>query len=307
VTAVIGEICYWLINMSIVASFMGLIVMLLRKIRFIPRRVSVFLWIIPFLRMTVPVGLNSPYSLMSLVSRFTTRTVTVYQPSDDIAFSFSNSIRAAESYSPITYKVNILGTVFSVAGMIWIVVSLALLIALTIIYVSTKNAVADSRHLESNIFFSDKVDSPAVYGIIRPKIIIPGSYKDMELKYIIRHEKTHIKRLDNLWRIIGFITASIHWFNPLSWMFLKAFLNDLELACDEMAVSGYDKEERKEYARTLLSCSGSKSLLVSAFGGAKVRTRIENVLSYKKMTAFSALGFALLVVVIIFTLITNAG
>ena len=293
--------------MSIVASFMGLIVMLLRKIRFIPRRVSVFLWIIPFLRMTVPVGLNSPYSLMSLVSRFTTRTVTVYQPSDDIAFSFSNSIRAAESYSPITYKVNILGTVFSVAGMIWIVVSLALLIALAIIYVSTKNAVADSRHLESNIFFSDKVDSPAVYGIIRPKIIIPGSYKDMELKYIIRHEKTHIKRLDNLWRIIGFITASIHWFNPLSWVFLKAFLNDLELACDEMAVSGYDKEERKEYARTLLSCSGSKSLLVSAFGGAKVRTRIENVLSYKKMTAFSALGFALLVVVIIFTLITNAG
>lgn len=306
-TAVIGEICYWLINMSIVASFMGLIVMLLRKIRFIPRRVSVFLWIIPFLRMTVPVGLNSPYSLMSLVSRFTTRTVTVYQPSDDIAFSFSNSIRAAESYSPITYKVNILGTVFSVAGMIWIVVSLALLIALTLIYVSTKNAVADSRHLESNIFFSDKVDSPAVYGIIRPKIIIPGSYKDMELKYIIRHEKTHIKRLDNLWRILGFITASVHWFNPLSWVFLKAFLNDLELACDEMAISGYDKEERKEYARTLLTCSGSKSLLVSAFGGAKVRTRIENVLSYKKMTAFSALGFALLVVVIIFTLITNAG
>lgn len=306
-TAVIGEVCYWLINMSIVASFMGLIVMLLRKSRFIPRRVSVFLWIIPFLRLTVPVGLNSPYSLMSLVSRFTTRTVTVYQPSDDIAFSFSNSIRAAESYSPITYKVNILGTVFSVAGMIWIVVSLALLIALTLIYVSTKNAVADSRHLESNIFFSDKVDSPAVYGIIRPKIIIPGSYKDMELKYIIRHEKTHIKRLDNLWRILGFITASVHWFNPLSWVFLKAFLNDLELSCDEMAVSGYDKEERKEYARTLLTCSGSKSLLVSAFGGAKVRTRIENVLSYKKMTAFSALGFALLVVVIIFTLITNAG
>lgn len=303
----IGEVCYWLINMSIVASFMGLIVMLLRKIRFIPRRVTVFLWIIPFLRMTVPVGLNSPYSLMSLVSRFTTRTVTVYQPSDDIAFSFSNSIRAAENYSPITYKVNILGTVFSVAGMIWIVVSLALLIALTLIYVSTKNAVADSRHLESNIFFSDKVDSPAVYGIIRPKIIIPGSYKDMELKYIIRHEKTHIKRLDNLWRILGFITASVHWFNPLSWVFLKAFLNDLELSCDEMAVSGYDKEERKEYARTLLTCSGSKSLLVSAFGGAKVRTRIENVLSYKKMTAFSALGFALLVVVIIFTLITNAG
>ena len=303
----IGEVCYWLINMSIVASFMGLIVMFLRKIRFIPRRVSVFLWVIPFLRMTVPVGINSPYSLMTLVSKFTTRTVTVYQPSDDLAFSFSNSIRAAESYSPITYKVDFLGTVFAVTGMVWIIVALALIIALTILYISTKRAVSDTMLMQANIFLSDKVDSPAVYGIFRPKIIIPESYKEMELEYIIRHEKTHIRRLDNLWRIVGVLTACIHWFNPLSWVFLKAFLTDLELACDEMAVSGYDIDKRKEYARTLLKCSQSKSLLVSAFGGAKVRTRIENVLSYKKMTAFSAIGFTLLVLVIIFTLITNAG
>ena len=303
----IGEVCYWLINMSIVASFMGLIVMLIRKIRVIPRRVSVFLWVIPFLRMLVPVGLNSPYSLMSLVSRLTTKTVTVYQPADDIAFSFSNTIRAAESYQPITYKVNILEKVFFITGMVWAVVALALIIALTILYVSTKRAVSDSKNLEANIFLSDKVDSPAVYGILRPRIIIPESYKEMELEYIIRHEKTHIRRLDNLWRIIGFLTACIHWFNPLSWVFLKMFLTDLELACDEMAVSGYDVDKRKEYARTLLMCSQSKSMLVSAFGGAKVRTRIENVLSYKKMTVFSATGFTLLVLVIIFTLITNAG
>jgi len=302
-----GEICYWLINMSIVASFMGLIVMLIRKIRFIPRRVSVFLWVIPFLRMTVPVGINSPYSLMTLVSKLTTKTVTVYQPTEDIALSYSNTIMAAESYSPITYKADFLATVFAVAGFVWIVAALALLISLTIIYISTKKAVADSRPFESNVFFSGKVDSPAVYGIFRPRIIIPESYKDMDLEYIIRHEKTHIRRLDNLWRIIGFITASVHWFNPLSWIFLKAFLTDIELACDEMALSGYDAEQRKEYARTLLECSQSKSLLVSAFGGAKVRTRIENVLSYKKMTVFSAAGFTLLVLVIIFTLITNAG
>ena len=124
---------------------------------------------------------------------------------------------------------------------------------------------------------------------------------------MIRHEKTHIRRLDNLWRILGFATASIHWFNPFAWVFLKAFLEDLELACDEMAVSGYDAEERKSYARTLLECTRSKSLLVSPFGGAKVRTRIENVLSYKRMTAFSAAGFALLILIITVTLLTNAA
>ena len=302
----IAATCYWILNMSIVASLMGLIVMLIRKIKFIPRRVSVFLWIIPFLRMVLPAGLNSPYSLMSVFSRLT-RNVTVFKPADDISFSFSNTIKAADSYYPLTFKSNALGTVFTVTGFIWIVAMLALLIALTLIYVSTKKAVADAVHFESNIYFSDKVDSPAVYGIIKPRIVIPESFKGKDLGYIIRHEKTHIKRLDNLWRILGFITASVHWFNPLSWVFLKAFLNDLELACDEMALAGLEKDERKQYAMTLLESSQSKSILVSAFGGTKVRTRIENVLSYKKMTAVSAAGFTLLILVIICTLITNAG
>lgn len=303
----IGEICYWIFNMSIVASFMGLIVLALRKIRIIPHRLSVFFWLIPFFRMCIPVGLNNPYSLMSLISKFTTKTVTVYDPGYDIAFSATNTLMAADSYSPMTYKINMLDGVFKAAGTVWLTVALAILIALTVIYITTKAEISDSVHLKDNIYLSEKVTGPAVYGIIRPKIILPSSYEEKELEYIIRHEKTHIRRLDNLWRIIGFITASVHWFNPLSWIFLKAFLADLELACDEMAVAGLSSDERKEYARTLLSCSQSKSMLVSAFGGAKVRTRIENVLSYKRMTLVSAAGLTALIVIIIYTLITNAG
>ena len=293
--------------MSIIASFMGLIILLIRKIKFIPHRVTVLLWLIPFIRMTVPVGINSPYSLMSLISKFTTRTVTVFQPADDLAFSFTNSVMAADSYGPITYKVNILEKVFAVAGMVWAVVALAILITLTVLYITTKREIKDAKALRDNIYLSEKVTSPATYGIFRPRIVLPVSYDDKDLEFIVRHEKTHIRRLDNLWRIMGFIVAAIHWFNPLSWVFLKIFLSDLELACDEMAVAGYDIDERKDYARTLLKCTGSRSMLVSAFGGAKIRTRIENVLSYKRMTVFSAIGFSILVIVIIFTLLTNAG
>lgn len=244
---------------------------------------------------------------MSLISRFTTKTVTVYDPGYDIALSATNTLMAADSYFPMTYKIDILRPVFAVAGTVWITIALAILIALTVIYITTKREIKDAENLKDNICLSSKVTSPAVYGIIRPGIVLPSSYKDKELEYIVRHEKTHIRRLDNLWRILGFITAAIHWFNPLSWIFLKIFLTDLELACDEMAVAGYDAQERKEYARTLLSCSESKSMLVSAFGGAKVRTRIENVLSYKRMTWFAAAGFTVLIVIIIYTLITNAG
>ena len=303
----LGEFCYWIFNMSIIASVMGLLVLLIRKVKVIPHRVSVFLWVVPFLRMCFPFGLNSPYSLMTLISRLTTKTITVFQPADEIAFSATNAIMAANSYFPITYKVNTLSKVFEIAGLIWLIGALAIIIALIIMYAATKHEIKDSCILDQNVYLSEKIESPAVYGIIKPKIVLPASFADTDREYVLQHERTHIRRCDNLWRLIGFLLTAIHWFNPLSWLFLKVFLADLELACDERAVSKYNNEERKEYARTLLNCAQSKNVFVSAFGGAKVRTRIENVLSYKQMTLVSAVGFTLLIIAIIYTLLTNAG
>lgn len=303
----LGEFCYWIFNMSIIASLAGVFVLIIRKLNFIPHRISVFLWAIPFVRMCIPLGLNSQYSLMTLLARLTTKTVTVYQPAEKIEFSATNFIMAANSYFPITYKVNVLGKIFNAAALIWIIGALAIIIALAILYISTKREIRESKHLENNIFLSDKVESPAVYGIIRPKIVLPIAYAGRELKYVLQHEKNHIRRKDNLWRLLGFITAAIHWFNPFSWVFLKVFLSDLELACDEAAISEYNNEERKEYAITLLDCSQNKSLFASSFGGAKVRMRIENVLSYKQMTVVSAAGFTILILAVVYTLLTNAG
>lgn len=303
----LGRICYWIFNMSIIATFMGLLVLLIRRFKGIPRRILVFLWAVPFIRMCIPIGINSRYSLLTLISKFTTRTVTVSQPSEKIELSVTNTLMQAESYSPFTFKDNLVSNIFAVAGLIWIIGALAIIIALTILYVGTKREIKDATPIGKNVFISGKVESPAVYGIIRPKIILPESYSERDLTYILQHERTHIRRADNLWRLLGFMAAAIHWFNPFSWIFLKAFLSDLELACDESAVARYSTDERKAYATALLDCTQSKSLFVSAFGGAKVRMRIENVLSYKKMTVVSACGFTILILAIMYTLLTNAG
>ncbi len=303
----LGRVCYWIFNMSIIATFMGLLVLLIRRFKGIPRRLMVFLWAVPFIRMCIPLGINSRYSLLTLISKFTTRTVTVSQPSEMLELSVTNTIMQADSYSPFTFKDNLVSNIFAVAGLIWIIGALAIIIALTILYVGTKREIKDATPIGKNVFISGKVESPAVYGIIRPKIILPESYSERDLTYILQHERTHIRRADNLWRLLGFMAAAIHWFNPFSWIFLKAFLSDLELACDESAVARYSTDERKAYATALLDCTRSKSLFVSAFGGAKVRMRIENVLSYKKMTAVSACGFTILILAIMYTLLTNAG
>lgn len=303
----LGEIFYWIFNMSITAVVAGLVVLLIRTAHKIPRRVICFLWFIPFLRMLLPVGLNSPYSIMWLIARFTTRTVTVFTPADGIAFSMTNSVMAADSYFPITYKAKLLDRLFSAASIVWIIILLAAAAALAILYFSALYGIKDSVHLRENIYLSEKLPSPAVYGIIRPRIILPGSYAEKDIEYILMHERMHIRRLDNLWRILAFFIAAIHWFNPFAWLFLKLFLADTELACDECVLSKCKPAQRKEYALSLLECKSSPAIFASAFGGAKIRTRIENILSFQKITWISAAGFLALVTAVAVILLTNAG
>ena len=304
--AMLQEVFYWVFNMSITAAITGVLIMLLRLIKKVPRRIAVFLWAIPFIRMAVPFGLNSPYSLMSLLSRVTTRTVVVYQPAEGVAFSMMNSAMAANSYFPITYKVDLLENIFSVASVIWIIVSLAITLILVVMYFTTIYEIRDAAHLGNSIYLSDKITSPAVYGIVRPKILLPMSYKGRN-DLIIAHEKMHIRRLDNLWRMLAFITVAVHWFNPLCWLFLKEFLADLELSCDERVLATLGADRTKEYASSLLESTQGTAVFASAFGGAKIRTRIENILSFKKMTWFSLMVFVSLISVIFYVLLTNAG
>lgn len=288
--------------MSIVASLSGTIILLLRCIKRIPRRAICILWAVPLIRMIIPVGLSGKYSLMSFISQFTTRTVTVYEKSP-VGVTMTNCIMAAEDYFPITYKVNIIKDVMQIGFFVWVIVALALMIALTLIYFSTKKELGYAENIGDNVFVSDKVTTPAVYGIINPKIIFLTTDTD---KYVLLHERTHIKRHDNLLRIIAITAACIHWFNPLVWLMLKLYINDSELACDEAVLSSLPRAEHKEYALTLLRYTESKTVYASPFGGGGVKTRIERILSYKKLSLLSALSFIILIAFIAYFLLTNS-
>lgn len=300
------ELFYWIFNMSIVAGITTGIIALIRMVKRIPRRMMAFLWLIPALRMIVPLGLSSPYSLMSMLSRITTKTVVVYQPSQDVSFSMMNMTMAANSYFPITYKTNILHDVFATASIVWIIVALAILLLLAVLYVTTLRELKDSKHLRENIYLSEKVTSPAVYGIIRPRIVLPTTWAGRDLDLVLFHEQTHIRRGDNLWRMLAFVIVALHWFNPVAWIFLKLLLTDLELACDEGVLVKLGPDRRKEYALSLLDSKSGTNVFASAFGGAKIRTRIENILSYRKMKWISLVAFAALALAISYVLLTNA-
>ncbi len=301
------ETFYWLLNMSILGGFTGLIVALLRKMPKLPKFASYVLWLLPLLRLWIPFGLVSQWSLLSLISRFTSRTVILW---DDVSvipdISTSNFVQAADSYFPIVYRTDLLRTVFDVSSVIWLIGAIASMLFAIALYISSKREIREATHLHGNVWKSERIDSPAVYGIFQPKIILPSQAAEEDLTYILAHENVHVRRRDNLWRLVAIATACVHWFNPLSWIFLHWFFTDMELACDRKALQILGEDKAKSYASALLACAAGRSSFTSAFGATKTRQRIHSILTYKKLTVLSSLILSVLLATIIFVLITNA-
>ena len=304
----LSEIFYWLLSMSVSASIAGIAVLLFGKISRLPRRLYCFLWVIPFIRMWIPVGMNSRYSLMTLLTMLSKKTVVknIVVYSGDISMSMMNHVGAAKTYFPVTYEIDLLEDIFLVASILWLAVASVLLLFVIAIYAVTALELKKARHLRDNIYISNALAAPAAYGVLRGMIVLPENYSEDELRFILQHENAHIRRRDNLWRLVSVVTVCVHWFNPLAWVFLKKFFESTELACDEAVLAQCGEGERKSYAAALLNHAESRSKLIPAFGGARLRVRIERILSYKSLSAFSAGCFAALAAAISYVLLTNA-
>lgn len=304
---------YWLLNMSILGSIAGLLILGLRRIKVIPRSFTYVLWIIPLVRLLVPFALSAKYSLMTILSALGARTValngqTAGGQADMLSITSMNTIRAAKSYNPVVFETKALLSVFSIGAAVWLIVFSALLLTMLLLYFYTKAQTKAAANLYNNVYESDGITSPAVYGILRPKILVPAGMSTLDLEYAVLHEAMHIRRRDNFFRCAALVTACIHWFNPLIWVFLKYYFADMELACDAKVMKKLDLAERRQYACSLLNClaPARQNLFAAAFGGAKIKVRVENILSYKKLTTAACISFLLLGAAIGIALLTNA-
>jgi len=306
VIAMLSDTFYWVLNMSITATLAGMVVLLMRQIRHIPRTVIYLLWLLPIVRFIMPFSLSYKYSIMNLLDGVLVKTVPLTTKGAMSEMTMTNCVRAAERYFPNEYKSNILQSVFSVVSVIWLVIAAIAFLASIIFYCAAKSEIRNAKHLEGNIYISDKLLSPAVFGIFRPKIMLPGYFKEENMEFILRHEEVHIKRFDNLWRVVAVVICCLHWFNPFAWHFLCKFLEDMELSCDEKVLRYCSEDQKIRYAESLIEYETRKTVFSSAFGGVKTRTRIEKILSYRKLTVFSASFFTVLVIAVAVVFLTNA-
>ena len=303
------DIFYWVLNMSVSGTIAGAALLLVRLIKRLPRGAVYLLWAVPFVRFVFPLGFGFEYSVVELLRRATDRIVTVYPEgtafSNFIEMSTMNYVAAASEYFPIEYKTNYLRVLFEVSSSIWLTVSVVLILIALCLYLISVREVRGATQLGGGIYKSDKVSSPVVVGVIKPRIIVPQDYDCEKNRLAIAHERVHVKRLDNLWRMIAVLLCCVHFFNPIVWVLLKYFFEDMELSADAAILRKLDGTERREYARSLVDAAERKALFSSSFGGAKLKNRIASVVSYKKATAFSSVCAVVFLAAIAIVLLTN--
>ena len=100
------------------------------------------------------------------------------------------------------------------------------------------------------------VRSPALYGCIRPRILLPQGIAEAfsleELRFVFLHELGHVKRQDMAVNWIMATFQALHWFNPVLWLAFARMRADREIACDALALSRAADGESQPYGQTII-------------------------------------------------------
>ncbi len=143
----------------------------------------------------------------------------------------------------------------------------------------------EAVRLEGNVYEAEGIDSPFVLGILRPRIYLPWGLREEARRSVLLHERAHLGRLDPVWKLLGWLTLGLHWYNPLCWLAFRLAVGDLELACDEAVLASLGEGEKKNYSRLLLELSAGRPLFTATplgCGEGNVKNRIRGVLRWTR-------------------------
>lgn len=130
----------------------------------------------------------------------------------------------------------------------------ALAVATTLLRTQWRFARRVRRQPGQEFDHSDEA-SPAVFGLWRPRIVLPGDfsarYDAREQALLLAHEREHIRRRDIPAQALAATLICLFWFNPLVHVAARRFRLDQELACDAAVLRRHPKE-RRSYGEAML-------------------------------------------------------
>lgn len=302
-----------LVNLSISASWLILAVLVLRVVlKKAPKWVMPLLWGVVALRLVCLFSIESALSLIPSAETIPSEIVTetrepvLYEQATLDIVTNPTLPSAAEVHVGVSRQQAQVD--FNIYSVLWLAGMAALLVHALVSAGKLKRKLATAILLRDNIYESEFVDSPFVFGVVKPNIYLPMHMDEGTAAYVIAHEHAHLARRDHWWKVLGYLVLALHWFNPLVWVAYILFCRDIELACDEKVVKGLDGAARADYSQALLSCAAPKRAVAAcplAFGEGNIKMRVKSALHYKKPAFWVAAAAVLAVVIMAVCFLTN--
>ncbi len=302
-----------LVNLSISASWLILAVLVLRVVlKKAPKWVMPLLWGVVALRLVCPFSIESVLSLIPSAETIPSEIVT--ETREPVLYEQATLDIVTNPTLPPAAEVTVgvsrqqAQVDFNIYSVLWLAGMAALLVHALVSAGKLKKKLATAILLRDNIYESEFVDSPFVFGVVKPNIYLPMHMDEGTAAHVIAHERAHLARRDHWWKVLGYLVLALHWFNPLVWVAYILFCRDIELACDERVVKGLDGAARAVYSQALLSCAAPGRAVAAcplAFGEGNIKTRVKSALHYKKPAFWVAAAAVLAVVIMAVCFLTN--
>ena len=303
------------LNMELTASYVILFVLLVRWfLKKQPKIYSYALWSIVLFRLICPFSFESVLSLIPVKQEpIPQAIITSTNPHNwtvETGVEVVDRVVTDPVVNPMIYETSpgAMAGNLHLFALLWLLgIVLLLLYSLHGLF-KLRRRLRKAERLRENIYVLQGLETAFVLGLLHPKIYLPAGLSGEEMEYILLHEQTHLCRKDHLVKIAAFGALCIHWFNPLVWLAFGLSSQDMEMSCDEAVIRRLGNEVKKAYSSTLLSLAAGRKRWVAtplAFGEGDTKSRIKNVLNYKKPAFWLTLLLLALVLLLAIALMSN--
>lgn len=309
----------WLIDYSIDISILICLIFIIKLItaKKLPAWWNYSLWIILILRMIIPFKFEHSFEIPNVVPISIDESLfqSILGEEEFINAKFSPEL-SSSAQNGWNIQVN------DALILLWLTVAIIFAVYILVKNIKFRNTInkepllVDKNILDVlqeckgrmktythlNITITEKVKSPALFGYIRPRLLLPSGVLEKlnkaELSYIFMHELGHLKRHDiGVSWIITFLHI-FQWFNPFVWLAFYQMRIDQESACDASVLSRITHNQTIDYASTIVGflenfCRNRKlpAMVGILENQTQIKKRITMIVNYKKyskmMMAFS--------------------
>ena len=328
----IGELFKALLITSLAGSAFAVVISLLRPVtkKLFGYSWHYYIWLCVLFVMLMPVRFNvntTPAPNIATQTIQTQQEAVSEQPE-----TTENVVQTAPAQKPqLLQKATVIWdriiyNRMNILAYVWLIGAIALMLLNVLRYIRLNIEIRKNSEVIScpetraytdrkiNVRVWENVASPFITGIFRPMLILPKTeLSEEQLHNILRHEMTHFKRHDILYKWFAEFVKCVHWFNPISWYVSKQIASECEISCDMSVTKNMSGSEEMSYVSTILSLlptGKSKQLpLTTQMASSKkfLKRRFIMIKNKKTTSRFMSVLSAVIAVIMLSTTVFASG